>query len=487
MSTDSRSTDPGSAPGRDAQAALLRAVPAVGRLLASPEARELLSEQPRQAVVNALRAATDAARSQIASGAAVEMRDLAPGVFVAHARRLLEDAGRPSLRPVINATGVVIHTGLGRSVMSERAALAVYAVARQYNNLEVDLQTGKRGSRHAHVERILCEITGAPAAAVFNNNAAATLLMLNALADGREVIVSRGQLVEIGGSFRLPDVMARSGCRLVEVGTTNRTHLRDYEAAINENTAAILRAHHSNYRIIGFTTEPGAEELAQLCRERGIAFLDDIGSGALLDFSQFGLRQEPLVHDSVAAGANIVCFSGDKLLGGPQCGIILGDKEHVGAIKKNPLARAFRVGKMTIAALEATLRSHADPETAIREIPTLQIIAAPLSDIRSRARKLRALVRQFAPPWVSVEMHEEAEAGRIGGGSLPEETLPTVLLALTPTREAPVSLDELTSRLRTGRPAVMARIHEGALQFDLRTVFPDQVKPLSEAIRGALT
>ena len=463
---------------------LLRQVPAVGRLLTDPAAAALLAQHPRPLVAEALRQAVDDARARVVAGEA-EAADLTPTALVARAHRALDDAGKPSLKPVINATGVIIHTGLGRSVLSERAARAVYEVARQYNNLELDLQAGARGSRHSHVERIICEITGAPAAGVFNNNAAATLLILNSLAEGREVIISRGQLVEIGGSFRLPDVMAKSGCRMVEVGTTNRTHLRDYEAAITENTAAILRAHHSNYRIIGFTTEPPADELAALCRERGLAFIDDIGSGALLDFTQFGLRAEPMVQDSLAAGAHIVCFSGDKLLGGPQCGLVVGDREPVQAVKKNPLARAFRVGKLTIAALEATLQAYRDPALALAEIPTLQSIAAPVAEIRSRARKLRALVRQFAPPWMSAEVREDADAGRIGGGSLPEETLPTAVLVLMLSPQSPCSLDDLATRLRTGTPAVMARLHDDALVCDLRTVFPAQVKPLANAIRAA--
>ena len=462
----------------------LRQVPAVGRLLTDSAAAFLLAHHPRHLVAEALRQAVDAARACVVSGEA-DSADLTPAALVAQARRALEQAGKPSLKPVINATGVIIHTGLGRSVLSERAARAAYEVARQYNNLELDLETGARGSRHSHVERLICEITGAPAAGVFNNNAAATLLILNSLAEGKEVIISRGQLVEIGGSFRLPDVMAKSGCRMVEVGTTNRTHLRDYEAAITENTAAILRAHHSNYRIIGFTTEPPADELAALCRERGLAFIDDIGSGALLDFTQFGLRAEPMVQDSLAAGAHIVCFSGDKLLGGPQCGLVVGEREPVQAVKKNPLARAFRVGKLTIAALEATLQVYRDPALALAEIPTLQAIATPVAEIRTRARKLRALVRQFAPVWISVEVREEADAGRIGGGSLPEETLPTVVLALKLESQAPLSLDDLAARLRTGTPAAVARLHDDALVCDLRTVFADQVKPLADAIQAA--
>ena len=462
----------------------LRSVPAVGRLLAAPEAAGLLAQYPRPSVTEALRQAVDATRALVLSGSG-SPDEVSATVIVARARALLERSQRPSLRPVINATGVVIHTGLGRSVLSERAARAVYDVARSHNNLELDLETGSRGSRHAHVERILCEITGAEAAGVFNNNAAATLLILNSLAEGREVIVSRGQLIEIGGAFRLPDVMAKSGCRMVEVGTTNRTHLRDYEAAITENTAAILRAHHSNYRIIGFTTEPGAEDLAALCRERGLAFIDDIGSGALLDFAQFGLRHEPQVRESLAAGANVACFSGDKLIGGPQCGIVVGDRQHVAAIKKNPLARAFRVGKLTIAALEVTLAAFRDPAAALAEIPTLRAISEPVSDVRTRARKLRALVRQDLPAWLVATVSEAPEAGRIGGGSLPEETLPTVMLALTPTSEAPLTLDDLAARLRTGEPAVLARIHEGALLFALRTVFADQLRPLALAIGAA--
>ena len=375
-----------------------------------------------------------------------------------------------SLRPVINATGVIIHTNLGRAPLSEEAIEAIAAVSRGYSNLEFDLEAGERGSRYSHLEAALRQVTGAEAGIAVNNNASALLLALSALCAGREVIISRGQAVEIGGGFRIPDVMRESGALLVEVGTTNRTYLRDYEAAINGNTAAIMRVHASNFRIVGFTESPALKGLGRLAREHGLMLIDDIGSGCLIDPRPFGLAHEPTVQESVAAGADLTLFSGDKLLGGPQAGIIVGRERLVEQLRRHPLARAVRMDKAGIAALHATLLHYLRGE-ALEKVPVWRMIATGLPEISRRARRM---ARALGPAARTLD-------GRsmVGGGSLPEESLPTKLVAIA---GEGAYVSDLAKRLRAGAPAVVGRIEGDALLLDPRTVMPGE----DEAVVGAV-
>jgi L-seryl-tRNA(Ser) seleniumtransferase len=378
---------------------------------------------------------------------------------------------------VVNGTGVIIHTNLGRSPLAEEARRAVELVGRYYSNLEFDLAAGRRGSRYSHVEGLLCDLTGAEAGLVVNNNAAAVLLTLETLARGREVVVSRGELVEIGGSFRIPDVMARSGAVMVEVGTTNKTHLRDYEQAIGERTAALLKVHQSNFHILGFTEEVLLPDLVRLAAQSGLPVLEDLGSGSLIDFSIYGLRKEPTVQEAIAAGAAVVTFSGDKLLGGPQAGLILGRKALVDRIKSNPLNRAVRIDKFTLAALEATLRLYLDEETAMRRIPILGLIRESYKRLRSRASRLRRRLAVAAGEAVEIGLADGVS--RIGGGALPFQELPTRLLAIRPKA---MSVNAL-GKFFLGRPVpIIGRIEEERLLLDVRTLDPEDTPILVQAL-----
>ncbi len=451
----------------------LRQLPSVDRLLGEETVRELVATYGHRQTVDALRETLDAVRDEVRAGADV------PGVapLVARAGVFLRERLLPTLRPLINGTGVIIHTNLGRAPLSAAARAAMEAVGRGYSTLEYDLRAGRRGHRTVHAERLLCELTGAEAALVVNNNAGAVLLALTGLAQGRGVVVSRGQLVEIGGGFRVPDVMAQSGARLIEVGTTNRTHLRDYAAALelHEDVALILRAHHSNFRIVGFTTEPSLPELVALGAERGLPVMDDLGSGALLDTSQFGLMHEPMVQESLAAGAAVVCFSGDKLLGGPQAGIIVGRAEYVESLKTHPLARALRTDKLCLAGLQATLL-HYLKEDATGQVPVWQMIAMPLAEIERRARRWRRVLRRNG---VSAEIVDGRST--VGGGSLPGETLPTKLVALSVPHP-----DRLAAALRAADPPVVARIEDDRLVLDPRTVLAEEERELLRVIVSAV-
>jgi L-seryl-tRNA(Ser) seleniumtransferase len=384
----------------------------------------------------------------------------------------------PSLRPVINATGVIIHTNLGRAPLSDDALAAMAAVGRGYSNLEFDLKEGERGSRFVHLETLLCRLTGAEAAIAVNNNASALLLALSALAQGRQVIVSRGQLVEVGGGFRIPDVMRQSGARLVEVGTTNRTYLHDYEEAIGEQTAALMRVHASNFRLTGFTHSVPVAELAALAHRRSLLLFDDLGSGCLLDTRPFGLAAEPTPQESLAAGADLVFFSADKLLGGPQAGIILGRQDLVSMLQRHPMARAVRLDKTSIAGLVATLLHYLRGE-ALTRVPVWRMIAVPLADLERRAHRWARACRRAGLPARVVE-------GRsmVGGGSLPEESLPTSLLALG--GEGSLNVEDLARRLREGEPPVVARIERDTLLLDPRTVDPHQDRILLKTLHAAL-
>jgi len=386
----------------------------------------------------------------------------------------------PSLIPVINATGVIIHTNLGRAPLSASAMAAVEAVATGYANLEFDLEKGERGSRYTHVVRLLTHLAGTTAALVVNNNAAAVLLALSALAKGKEVIVSRGQAVEIGGGFRIPDIIRQSGCKLVEVGTTNRTNTNDYEQAISPRTAAVLRVHSSNFRIIGFTESVPLADLCRLAHARGLVVIDDLGSGSLLDTAAYGLAHEPMVQESVAAGADVVTFSGDKLLGGPQAGIIVGQASFIDRMRRHPLARALRVDKMTIAALQATLLHYAREEVTTH-IPIWMMITRPLADIERTAQAWASALS----PWATVMEGEST----VGGGALPGEVLPTFVVAISlpeKSKGGEAAVQRLARSLRLGTPPIITRVERNALLLDPRTVLPGQEQVLLQRVRALL-
>ena len=432
-----------------------RTLPSVGLLLESSELAPLLERAPRSLVTDAVRFVIEAAREDPADAPA----DLAAWARAVEARLTISE--RPSLRPVINATGVVLHTNLGRAPLAARALDAIVETAAGACNLEYDLERGTRGSRYTHAVSLLRELTGAEDAIVVNNCASALVLALNSLAAGREAIVSRGELIEIGGSFRVPDIMAKSGATLVEVGTTNRTHLADYENAIGESTGAIVKVHRSNFEIRGFVAEAEVADLAPLARVHAVPLLFDFGSGLLLSLDEYGLRGEPTARDAVKAGATLVLMSGDKLLGGPQAGIIIGNASAVAACRKNPLARAVRVDKMTLAALEATLALYRDPGRAVREIPTLAMLTAPASHVRMRAERAAARLQSHG---VSCSVIE-SEAS-VGGGAFPTARIPSHAVALEGDAE------DAERKLRLGTHPVIGRIANGRLLLDVRSV-PD--------------
>ncbi len=457
---------------------LFRLLPAMDRVLADLETDPELRAAPRTLVREAAQAFLDGLREEIRSGvtqdpAALDWAALGPRL-ACFARSWV----RPRFRRVLNATGVVVHTNLGRSILAESAVQAVAQACRHYSNLEFDLETGQRGSRYSHVEGLLCRLTGAEAAMVVNNNAAAVLLVLESLCRGREVVVSRGQLVEIGGSFRVPEVMAKSGAILREVGATNRTHLRDYRQAITEDTAALMRVHTSNFRMVGFTKEVPLAELAELGRERGLPVIEDLGSGTLFDFSRAGLPGEPTVREVVAAGADVVTFSGDKVLGGPQAGVIVGREELIAAIRRNQLTRALRIDKMTLAALEATLRLYLDQDQARDAVPTLSMICADPGELAAKAKSLAAAIRREAGELFEVRV--APGASRVGGGAFPERDLPTSLVSLTP-RGDTLGLDMLRQRLLDTDPPLVCRLEQDCLRLDPRTLARDEV-PLAARV-----
>jgi L-seryl-tRNA(Ser) seleniumtransferase len=449
----------------------LRLLPSIDELLQSTTGQQLMRDYSRPLTLRAVRASLVNARAAIREGA------LCPSYeeLLADTARLLERENRPNLRPVINATGVIINTNLGRSPLSQAALSAIQEAASGYSNLEYDLEAGERGSRHTHVAALLCALTGAEAALVTNNNAAAVLLALSALASGREVIISRGQLVEIGGGFRIPDVMRQSGCQLVEVGATNRTRLADYEAALSQNTAMLLTVHPSNFRLVGFVETVSTGALAELAHRHGLLVMDDLGSGCLLHSERYGLGHEPMPQESIAAGADVVCFSGDKLLGGPQAGIIVGKADVIKRIAKHPLMRAVRIDKMTLAALEATLR-HYQREEAETHIPIWQMISATPASLASRATRWASQLQKQG-----ITAHTQRGESTTGGGSLPGETLPTTLLALA-AAHVPLPLDELAHRLRTRTPPLITRIQRDTLLLDPRTVLKEQDKEVLMAL-----
>ena len=459
-------------PALSTSTAALRDLPSVDRLLRAPGVDELVAAFGRELATEGLRTALDEARNLIREGG-----ERPPDFdLVSAARDSLEALLAPTLRPVINATGIIVHTNLGRAPLSAAAIDAVAEVSAGYSTLEYDADEGRRGSRTVHAERLLTRLTGAEAALVVNNNAAAVLLTLSALCCDREVIISRGQLVEIGGGFRIPEVLAQSGARLVEVGTTNRTHLRDYTAAITGQTAAIFVAHYSNYKIIGFTSQPELGELAQLAHERGLPLLFDQGSGALLDVAPYGLDPEPTVLDGLRAGCDVVAFSGDKLLGGPQAGIVIGRAGLIDHLKRHPLARAVRADKMALAALAATLGHYLAGRP--QDVPVWRMIGRPVDEIAAEAA---AWAEQLRGAGIAAAVIPGES--RVGGGSLPGTSLPTRLVAITSDE---LRADDLAARLRGAAVPVVARIQDDRLLLDPRTVLPSQAGALLRTVSGTL-
>jgi L-seryl-tRNA(Ser) seleniumtransferase len=462
----------------------LRNIPAVDELLRHPQIQNFLKIHPKARVVDSIRTVLEENRQAIlkrTDDPEAAFPTLAQDRWISAIEAAITSAAKFSLRPVINATGVVLHTNLGRAPLSAEAIGHLVEIASGYSNLELDLGTGERGSRHEHVEQILCRISGAESALVVNNNAGAVLLALNTLADGKEVIVSRSQLVEIGGSFRIPDVMKKSGARLVEVGTTNRTHLQDYAQAVGEETALLLKVHTSNFRILGFTAEVSLKDLLALGRRKGVPVMEDLGSGAFVDFSEVGMEREPTVQEAVQAGVDLLAFSGDKLLGGPQGGILLGKKILLDRIRKNPLHRALRIDKLTLAALESTLRSYLDGEKAWQTLPVLRMLSCSVQEIQGRAKRLqRRLARAVAG---HCEVNLKNENSQVGGGAFPLQPLPTRVLALRPLR---ISAARLEENLRSGDPPIISRVKEEEVLLDLRTVARQEEKNLVRGIQCAL-
>ena len=453
---------------------LLRRLPGVDDLLRQPSVAAL--ELPQTVVTDLVRERIDTLRRRVLESdvqSFPSMEELCEDIC-----RAAKAAAKPSLRPVINATGVTLHTNLGRACLSEKAVAAAAAVARRYSTLEYDLENGQRGSRYSHVEKLLCKITGAESAMVVNNNAAAVLLILSAVGKGGEVIASRGELVEIGGSFRIPEIMEQCGCLLREVGATNKTHLRDYEGAMSENTRALLKVHTSNYRILGFTDSVSLADMVELGRKAGLPVIEDLGSGCFFDLERIGIHGEPTVMDSVRAGVDILSFSGDKLLGGPQAGIILCKKEWIKTLKGHPLTRAMRVDKMTLAALEATLESYLEPEKAAREIPTLRMLAVDPAQLKLRAE---GLCEKLSALGVACQVIPEQD--QVGGGSVPTQLLPTWAVAVDPQA---VSVDRLENGLRKHSDTpIIGRIHHDRYLLDVRTLWEEDFDDIAKAVKEA--
>ncbi|MCX6842494.1 MAG: L-seryl-tRNA(Sec) selenium transferase [candidate division WOR-3 bacterium] len=447
-----------------------RALPSVDKLLESEELKPVLEHLHRRMAVRAIRVYLDELRQKIQAG---ESAAFAQDELV----RRLERERKPTLTRAINGLGVILHTGLGRAPLAKAAQEALADVSEHFSSLEIDLETGRRGSRYRHIEPLLCELTGAEAAMVVNNNCAATMLILSSMARGKEVIVSRGQLIEIGGAFRIPDVMQQSGCKMVEVGTTNRTHLRDYKNALTPETALLLRVHTSNYKITGFTKEVSLDELVALARESKVLVVDDLGSGALVDLSKYGLPKEPLVQDSVKAGADVICFSGDKLIAASQAGIIVGKKKHIDLLKKHPLTRALRCGKLTYAVLERTLELFLDEERLVKEHALFQLL---LKTPVQMQREARNLVRR-----VQADLQDRAgftvkpALSEIGGGSLATESLESRVVAIRPKT---MHVDELARRMRLHRPPVFGRVERGEYVLDFRTIRRDEIPIIAAAL-----
>lgn len=453
---------------------LFRQLPKVDELLKKQEISKEIDGSGRDLVVDAIRYTLEMYRNRIQNN---EINHVQSDEIERSIINLIHKKKNTDLKRVINATGVIIHTNLGRSILSDKAVDSVVNAAKYYNNLEYDIENGVRGSRYAHVEEILKKVTGAEAAMVVNNNAAAVMLVLNTLCSGKEAIVSRGQLVEIGGSFRVPDVMECSGAKLIEVGTTNRTHPYDYENNINENTGALLKVHTSNFKICGFTEEVSIEELSKISKNHSIPLIEDIGSGVLVDFSNYGFSYEPTVQDSIKKGADIVTFSGDKMLGGPQAGIIVGKKQYIDKMKKNQLTRALRVDKMTLAALSSTLKYYMDEKEAVKNIPTLNMILSSAEEEKKRAIRLK---RKLSSVKQLFNIQVEKDYSIVGGGSMPQEKIETYTLKISSNKYTPA---EMEYNLRMNHIPVIVRINNDEIIMDVRTIFDDEFGIILEAFK----
>jgi L-seryl-tRNA(Ser) seleniumtransferase len=461
---------------------LLKRIPPITELLKTQAAVQWLKTHPLPLVTDCLRGATAAVREELLADSAGHSgpEQVTAEAVLARAATLLEQGTTPRLGEAINTTGIILHTGLGRAVFPGSVVDSMLPELKGYSTLAVDRESGERIERDELVEYILTELTGAEAATVVNNNAAATMLVLAALAAQREVIVSRGQLIEIGGSFRLPEVMAQSQARLVEVGATNRTHLKDYQKAITPDTAAIMRVHPSNYRVVGFTSEVQLAELAALAHSRGLTMIDDLGAGALLSLEQFGLPHEPTVRESIAAGADVVLFSGDKLIGASQSGIIVGRKDLIERVRKHPLMRAMRIDKTCLMVLERTLHMFRDPELLRREHPLYRMICTPMETLRSRAKALADAIAKAAP---KATLNIDTSLAYLGSGSLPTETIPSVMVSVS---VPGLSAADLARRLRLDKTCVFTRIEDDLVRLDMRTLTDEQVAVVAAAL-GRIT
>ncbi|TVL99205.1 MAG: L-seryl-tRNA(Sec) selenium transferase [Candidatus Brocadia sp. WS118] len=458
---------------------ILRSIPSVNELLESPEISKFTGRYPRLLVVETIRAVLEDIRQSLTDKkecAEAQAIDLSPQRLSHLIQQSLQQKFS-GIGHAINATGIILHTGLGRAPLADEAAQQIQDVLRGFSTLEIEKQSGRRGIRYHHVEQLICMITGAESALVVNNNAAAVLLALDTLARGKEAIISRSQLVEIGGSFRMPDVMAKSGALLVEVGTTNKTYLVDYGNAITERTGLILKVHQSNFKIVGFTETVDLKDLVSLGKERNIPVMYDLGSGALITLEKFGLPYEPTVQESIKAGVDIVTFSTDKLLGGPQGGIIVGKRKWVDLLKRNPLTRAFRVGKLTIAALEATLKLYLEEDLAVKKVPVLKMMLTPLEVIEERCKRLISNVTPETKACMDIAIIDGVS--EMGGGSLPGEGIPTKLISL---HSEKMNAGEIAARLRDNAPPIFARIEQDHVLLDMRTVYDDEVDMIALAL-----
>ena len=455
----------------------LRKLPGVDSILEITKADPFFDNIPRTVLIRAIRSVLDDRRQTILQNAhEISEEYLSEQGIKASVKRFVKKASALNLQRTINATGIVVHTNLGRSLLAEKAIKNLIEISGRYSNLEFDLEKGKRGSRYAVVEDIICEISGAESAMVVNNNAGAVLLALETMANKKEVIVSRGELVEIGGSFRIPDVMAKSGGILREVGTTNRTHLRDYENAISDQTALMLKVHKSNYSVVGFSTEVPLKGLVELGRKYDLPVMEDLGSGTFVDFARYGMMKEPTVQESVKAGADIITFSGDKLLGGPQAGLIVGKKKYIDRIKRNPINRALRIDKMTLAAIEITLRFYRDPEKAVQEIPTLRMLLQPTMDLQEKANRLTKRLEMIGSEDLSIRMLDLAS--KPGGGSMPMLELPSKCLGI---QVNGMSVNRVERSLRRNTPPIIGRIEEDMYIMDMRTIQDDELEIIQYA------
>jgi L-seryl-tRNA(Ser) seleniumtransferase len=459
--------------------ALFKKIPAVDRLLDTPRIIEASAEYPRSLILRAIHQILDELRKDLAEGG--ETREASLLKIETISDKVVGRIGllsQSSLRPVINATGIIVHTNLGRSILAEKVLRRFRPLAGGYSNLEYDLEQGERGIRYTHVEDILKELTSAEGVMVVNNNAGAVLLALDTLSRDREVVVSRGQLVEIGGSFRVPDVMRKSGAVMIEVGTTNKTHLQDYEEVIGPDTALLLSVHKSNFHIVGFTQDVDVSDLVKLGNKYGIPVMEDLGSGCLINFSEYGIPKEPMVQDVLEQGVDLVTFSGDKLLGGPQAGIILGRKDLIESIKKNPLTRALRIDKLTLMALEETLKIYRDEKAAIKEIPTLRMICHPYKALKAKGQRLAKMIGKL--PTKNFSLDQVDGISRAGGGAFPLLELPTRMIYLVPKK---LSAHRMEEWLRFYTPPIIVRVEKDHVLLDLRTIQEKELKTVAQAVR----